>query len=427
MAMAANVAHAPPHDNLTTVAAIEYIRALLSGSPPNGAPPEAFGDDADLIRLLHEAHAGGGTALLRRAFDDYLRRHPEQVERFSGDGTKAHGWQVYTLADAYRPRPPQTYVVADLFLLPSLSIVYGAPGTLKSLLLADMALCVAAGLPWLPPLRHTSGTGRQTQPVPVLWCDFDNGPRLTHERIEALARARNIPETISFSYVSMPSPWLDAGMSLGLGLRPLLECIEARAAKLMILDNLLMIKGGADENSAQMGTVMANLRRLSEQTGGAFIAIHHQRKDMGTTSRAGDRIRGHSSIEAALDLALLVEREYHSESLTLRSTKERSLTVPPFGAMFTYTHRAGTKELATARFYGLEVQDTVSDRAIEKAVLEAVRASPRIIQKDLIAHVQADLPDLSRRRIRGVIAYLERQKRLKSAAGERRSTHYEVT
>jgi hypothetical protein len=426
MAMSQNVAHAPPHGKLTKVAALEYIRALLTGTPPNGIPPEAFGDDADLIRHLHEAHAAGGTPRLREAFRDYIHRHPEQAARFSGDPPETQGWQVYTLAEAYRPRPPLTYVVEGLFPLPSLSLVYGPPGTLKSLLLADMALCAAAGLPWLPPLSHLSGRGRQTHPVSALWVDFDNGPRLTHARMEALARARNLPETIPFGYVSMPSPWLDAGLSLGLGLRPLLECIEARAAKLVILDNLLMIKGGADENSAQMGTVMANLRRLSEQTGGAIIAIHHQRKEMGTTSRAGDRIRGHSSIEAALDLALLVEREYHSDSLTLRSTKERGITVPPFGVMFTYTHKVGTKELETARFFGLEVEDTVSDRAIEKAVLEAVKAAPRIIQKDLIAHIQAALPTVSRHRIRGVIGRLERQKRLRGTPGERRSTHYEL-
>ncbi|PIP35489.1 MAG: hypothetical protein COX20_11090, partial [Desulfobacterales bacterium CG23_combo_of_CG06-09_8_20_14_all_52_9] len=65
--------------------------------------------------------------------------------------------QVCTLADAYKERPVLQYVVSGLFPLPSLSIVYGAPGTLKSLLLADMAICVASGNAWLPPASSSDG------------------------------------------------------------------------------------------------------------------------------------------------------------------------------------------------------------------------------------------------------------------------------
>jgi len=53
---------------------------------------------------------------------------------------------------------------------------------------------------------------------------------------------------------------------------------------------------------------MAHFRQLVEDHSLALILIHHQRKATGTEARAGDRIRGHSSIEAALDVALLVER-----------------------------------------------------------------------------------------------------------------------
>src|SRR2546428_10824599 len=86
-------------------------------------------------------------------------------------------WPLFTLADAYQPRPPLIYVVEGLFPLPSLSIVYGAPGTIKSLLLADLAICVASGLPWLPPLPHAFGRARRAHQVGGLRCGFDNGPR----------------------------------------------------------------------------------------------------------------------------------------------------------------------------------------------------------------------------------------------------------
>ncbi len=78
---------------------------------------------------------------MRRFYEKAL--HPEQILPY------ADSWQAYTLADAYQARPPIQYIAGALFEVPSLNIVYGAPGTLKSFLLQDLAVCVAAGQEWL--------------------------------------------------------------------------------------------------------------------------------------------------------------------------------------------------------------------------------------------------------------------------------------
>jgi AAA domain len=408
-----------------------YIRALLDGSSPNGVPPEVFGEYQDVIEELVQAHTHGGTQKVREAWRDILRRHPDMAALISEDRAVSGGWRIFTLADAYKPRPKLRYVVDGLFPLPSLSIVYGAPGTLKSLLMADMAVSVAAGAPWLPDPSAALGRGIQTLPVPVLWCDFDNGPRITHERFEALGRARHLPETVPLAYVSMPSPWLNASNAAAMA--ALAEPIQDRGALLVCIDNLTLVKGQADENSAQMGSVMANFRRLAEDTGAAMILIHHQRKDSqqgrkgkDTTPRAGDRLRGHSSIEAAVDLALLVEREPQSSTLGVQSTKTRGVDVPPFGAQFTFEHKPGTTELGTARFFGLAVEDKVSEHAIEQAVIETVTAHPGINQTNLKQRVKPVLPNVSMRRISGVIDRLERQMRLMTHTGKRGSKLYQT-
>ena len=90
-------------------------------------------------------------------------------------------WQLRTLKDARATRPPLQYIVPGISV-GSLSIVYGAPGTLKSMLLADLCVCVAMGAPWLSPLPGESGSGLSTLQVPVMWLDFDNGRRRTDER-----------------------------------------------------------------------------------------------------------------------------------------------------------------------------------------------------------------------------------------------------
>lgn len=334
-------------------------------------------------------------------------------------------WKVYSLTDAYTPRPPLQYVVENLFTLSSLNILYGPPGCLKSLLLTDLAACVAGGKPWLPPTPGKPSVARATTKAPVLWLDFDNGSRTMHERVEATARAQSLPADAPLFYVSMPSPYLDL-------LNPpmvsgLVQLAIPLQAQLIVIDNLCVVSGKADENSSSMGTVMASLRCLAEDTRAAVVVIHHQRKVSGVKGRKGDTLRGHSSIEAAIDLALLITRDELSSQLKIEATKTRGPDVWPFGAEFVYEHRPGTKELAKAQFFGYEVQDLKSDRAIRRAVLNVVGSSPRIKKTDLISAVKGDLPDVGVNRIRTQIDRLAYDGELSVTPGTGRAMHYDMT
>ena len=71
-------------------------------------------------------------------------------------------------------------------------------------------------------------------------------------------------------------------------------------------------------------------------------------------ARAGDALRGHSSIEASLDLALHVVREPDSSKVTIRSTKTRGVDVPQVQAEFNYSHVPGTHDLEQAWFSGVK-------------------------------------------------------------------------
>jgi hypothetical protein len=262
-------------------------------------------------------------------------------------------WGVRTLVNAYADRPPTQYAVNQLFALPSLNIVYGGPGSLKSMLLADMAICVATGQPWLAGLPTEEGQDVRayaTMPAPVLWIDYDNGTRRTDERFEALANARGLPSDAPIHYVSMADPWLDA--TDGFMIAELGQAIRDMGVKVIIIDNLGLICGDTEENSAAMAKPMSNLRRLAESCEAAVIVIHHQRKGS-MADRAGDLLRGHSSIEASLDLALLVTRDGQSPALTIAPTKVRGASIASsFEAEFTYEHKPGTLDLATARMWG---------------------------------------------------------------------------
>lgn len=280
-------------------------------------------------------------------------------------------WEPYihNVEDAFKPRPAAIEIVQSLLPCPSLSILFGAPGTLKSFQLADLAACVASGKQWLEPLNGQQCGAFKTTQSGVFLLDYDNGKRPTNERIEALARAYKLSKYDPLYYASMPIPWLDSSDIKEMeqfGMR-----MEQREVKLVVVDNLGVVSGGADENSIKMASVMSNWRRLAEDHSLAVILIHHRTKgsDKPTSKRTGDSLRGHSSIEAALDLALLAERKEQSPIVSIRSTKVRGSDVAPFSAMFTYAHKPGTSELQEARFWGVPPQYRSSTHQIEQTIL----------------------------------------------------------
>lgn len=361
-----------------------------------------------------EAHKGNPYAadVLRRYYTDQLGGPNGHHE-----GEPPDPWQPFTLADAYQPRPPVEYVAANLFALPSLNITYGPPGTLKSFLLADLAICAAAGIEWLPPAPWINGnlaTAIQTRQVPTMWIDFDNGRRRTHDRIAALGRARNLPPDIPLTYYSMPTPWLNAFEPKSIGALSLR--IARLGVKFVVIDNLGVVSGDADENSGDMGQVMSLFRQVAEDTGAAICPIHHQRKGNGMTGRAGDTLRGHSSIEASLDLALMIEREELADTVTIRATKVRGADVLPFSAVFTYEDDPAG-ELQTAKFFGIAAEDDQSGPAIEREIMAALYGT-NLNKTDLRNAVKEQLPKVGVNRIRDMIDRLAASGKIKTAPGK---------
>lgn len=315
------------------------------------------------------------------------------------DVDESSGWQIRTAADALREHEPVEYLVDQLLSAPSLSIVYGGPGSLKSMILADLAICVASGSRWLDQLGSDGaqpGVSLAVKQAPVLWIDFDNGARRTDIRIGAMLRGRNLPDSTPIHYVSMPVPHLD--VSRPDHVERLGALISGAGYRLIIIDNLGLVTGNVEENSAAMANVMGNLRRLAEETGAAIVLIHHQRKSAinGDSSgvRKGESLRGHSSIEAALDLALLVERKPGTDEIAVIVTKMRDyMPFSIFGAQFTYEHVAGNRDLHSARFFSVATatKEEAAAQTLRNAILDAVRSAPGIGQKQLVDDVRDTL------------------------------------
>ena len=165
---------------------------------------------------------------------------------------------------------------------------------------------------------------------------------------------------------SVKGPILAAGD--GESVRALAARMVDRDVRLLVIDNLNVIAGEADENSAEMNGPMSGLRWLAE-TGAAVVVIHHQRKSNGLATRAGETLRGHGTIEAKLDLALLITRE--EETVTVTPTKTRGPMIKAFSAKFAFENDP-SHELVTARFWPSETAAADADADLPDSELQTL-------------------------------------------------------
>lgn len=348
-------------------------------------------------------------------------------------------WSVRTLKDAYAPMSPISYIVDGVFECPSLNIVYGHPGSLKSMVIADLCGAVVSGGNWLPPSADkilTNGDFKTVQ-GPVVWIDFDNGKRRTDERFRAIGKARKLSLDAPLYYYSMPSPCLDASDKDQMD--QLAQRCLGFQAKLVVVDNLAAISGGRDENSSEMKHVMQHFRFLTEDLNLAVILIHHARKTNGSNSaRMGDSLRGHSSIEGSIDLALYVKRHEDSSKILLVPTKVRGAELHQFAAEFTHTHKEGTKDLQEALFFGINPgeismdckivanRNKINQGELIEAAVEIVLENKKINQSSLVEKVKVRYPDTGENKIRDAIKQAAASGRIDETAGPKNSKIYTI-
>lgn len=360
-------------------------------------------------------------------FDTPMRdTHSRKQPQTSNEPSKVQSrWTLRTLKDAHQPHPPAQYVVEGLFKLPSLNLVVGPAGSLKSMLLMDCAVAVAAGELWLPLLIDGEGTGFQTERVSVLWCDFDMGRDECDERFKAFSQARNIlPDDpdVQLRYVSSPEAPPD--LSDEKSVAALEELIEEAGAKLVFLDNLGVMSAAVDENSNRTTALMGRLRGIAERCRVAIVVIHHTRKEKSDSALGQNSIRGHSSIAAAVDCALTVSRIGKSDEVRLSGAKARRTAIEDFCAHLTFKSQLDTT-LEHACFNSVPGTGALKTIGIETSILDVLREYGELNQGEL-AKKGAKPGKISEK---AVVATAERmvvEGKLVSRKGPRNATLYSL-
>ena len=180
----------------------------------------------------------------------------------------------------------------------------GEGGSGKTFTMLDCAVSVAAGAEnWL---------GYRVAQSPVLIIDEENGPRRLARRLGEVLRGHFANELTPVHYVTLAQfDFRNAD-----DVNALQVLIEKTGARLVIIDLLVDIMPGADENAVKdVQPVFLALRKVATVTHSAIGLIYHANKAGG--------YRGSTALKGAVDLMLMVDKKADLPNIDLRSEKAR--------------------------------------------------------------------------------------------------------
>ena len=185
-------------------------------------------------------------------------------------------------------------------------VIYGGPASIKSFLSLDLGFHIALGWPW---------GGRRVEQGSVVYIAAEGSGGIAKRKT-----GWELYHAEALSTDPVPFYLIKVAPNLGVGegdLNELIACIEKEGVRpaLVFIDTIAQTLGGGEENGAGMVTFAENATALANYFQCLSIAIQH-------IPLADDqRLRGHSSLLGALDVALLSERKEGSFSATLSTKK----------------------------------------------------------------------------------------------------------
>ena len=264
----------------------------LSGSDAAaglGAPAKdglRFGDAFDLF--VHHKHGGDMNAALREA----QREAPPDATRY----------RLLT-AEEISKLPPVRWLVRGVLPAEGLAALYGASGSGKTFLALDLLAAVARGQSWF---------GSKTVPSPVTYVALEGETGMS-QRVQAYERRHGkLPVAVRFVAQAL-------NLLTPQDINDLASAIKVAGGGdgVICIDTLNRASAGSDENdSRDMGRIIEAAKHLQQQVGGLVLLIHH----IGKNETKG--MRGHSSLLAALDVAIEVKKVESRKEWRIAKSKD---------------------------------------------------------------------------------------------------------
>lgn len=259
-------------------------------------------------------------------------------------------------------------------VLPRIGVaaIYGKPGSFKSFVAADIAFNVALGHDW---------AGRRVMPGSVVYIAAEGSSGFRKRKVGFERAHGKLPANVPFHLISSAP---NLGMENG-DLPELVSAIEAGAIapSLIVIDTLAQTLNSADENGAGMVQFVANAGAIASRFKCLVLVVHH----CGLSEEK--RMRGHSSLNGAMDAVILCERREGelTANLTLQKLKDEVSDVhlsASLSRVVVGTDEDGD-EISTL------VVDGVEDAAPAAAVNKPRRPSPtQRLLYDVVAQVTSE-------------------------------------
>jgi len=212
-------------------------------------------------------------------------------------------FRLHTVAEI-QAMPQVTWRVKGILPRRGLASIYGASSSGKTFLALDCAVSIALGTDWF---------GHQVTPCPAVYVVME-GRGGIHRRLTAIEQRRQITIPDTFRLVVDHLSLFNDG-----DIEEFASVVKAEGADngVIFIDTLNQSALEADENSSKdMGRILDRAQRLQVLTNSLVNLIHHAGKD------PARGLRGHSSLQAAMDTVIEVKRDATGRTWSLAKNKD---------------------------------------------------------------------------------------------------------
>jgi hypothetical protein len=223
---------------------------------------------------------------------DFATEHDDEALAELLGTTKRPAQRFHLLtADELRALPAVRWRIHGVLPAEGIGAVYGPSASGKSFLLLDLLGAVARGAPWFD--------YQTTEACAVTYLAAE-GVQGIPQRVRAHEqRHGKLPANFRAILTGLDLRSADDRAELVRAVKA-----EGQAGGIVVFDTLNRSAPGLDENDgAAMGEVIDALQKLQAELGGMVLAVAHTGKD------AARGLRGHSSLPAALDASIEVQRD----------------------------------------------------------------------------------------------------------------------
>lgn len=376
--------------------AYDIVEALLLEWNERNDPPMPVREVRQTARSIERAHATGGSQFTAVQFED--DRADASPEAADGRGS----FDVVRMADYVKGYGGEgvSWAVADWLPDASITFLVSPPESYKTWLLLDLAVSVAAGVPFL-------GAYEVLKPGPTMIIQQEDSHAGLTDRLaliveQKLGMGASI-EGDEWSVPSMPDLpiFVHPSRMLRFGDRRVLEEMEAQIAEIrprvVLIDPLYSTTAQVDNYMADLANQMMVLKTWRDRYGCSFVLAHHSKKNVDPDSTAREDSWGSQFLNAFLEAGWQIRRNprlAQNEVVVRRHSKVMG-NQPPISLTFDISTRYPMRYEVSAHEYEAVAPGARQGQPAQANLLELL-AEQAMTQADMVERTGKNRSTISR-------------------------------